>query len=161
VEASQALGSLAGDCLRPFEIRNPSIYSTIESKVSRAHNQSSKAIVIICLLIAGEFIFGLPYHVLRYFRPTVLEVFDLSNTNIGDAFVIYGITALLSYFPSGVIADHFSARRLMSLSLFTTALGGVYFATIPGKLGLTILFGYWGITTILFFWAGMLRATRE
>lgn len=133
----------------------------IDSKISREQDKPSKAIIIICLIIAAEFIFGLPYHVLRYFRPTMLEVFDLSNTNIGDAFGIYGITALLSYFPSGVIADHFSARKLMSLSLFTTALGGVYFATIPGKLGLTILFGYWGITTILFFWAGMLRATRE
>ncbi len=136
-------------------------YMPIDSNISREQDQPSRAMVIICLIVAGEFIFGLPYHVLRYFRPTMLEVFDLSNTNIGDAFGVYGITALLSYFPSGVIADHFSARKLMSLSLFTTALGGVYFATIPGKLGLTILFGYWGVTTILFFWAGMLRATRE
>ncbi len=133
----------------------------IDPKIAREQNPSSQAIVLICLIIAGELIFGLPYHVLRYFRPTMLEVFDLSNTHFGDAFAIYGITAMLSYFPSGVIADHFSARKLMSLSLFTTALGGVYFATIPDKLGLTILFGYWGITTILFFWAAMIRATRE
>ena len=94
-------------------------YMPIDSKIAGEQNQSSKAMVIICLIIAGELIFGLPYHVLRYFRPTMLEVFDLSNTNFGDAFAIYGITALLSYFPSGVIADHFSARKLMSLSLFT------------------------------------------
>jgi sugar phosphate permease len=130
-------------------------------KSSREQKKPSKALIIFCLVIAGEMIFGLPYHVLRYFRPTMLEVFDLSNTKIGDAFAIYGITAMLSYFPSGVIADHFSARKLMSLSLFTTALGGIYFATIPSQFGLSILFGYWGITNILLFWAAMIRATRE
>jgi sugar phosphate permease len=69
--------------------------------------------------------------------------------------------AMLCYFPSGVLADHFSARKLMSFSLFATALGGIYFALIPGQIGLSILFGYWGVTTILLFWAAMLRATRE
>lgn len=68
-------------------------YMPIDSKISEGQNQSSKAMVIICLIIAGELIFGLPYHVLRYFRPTMLEVFDLSNTNFGDAFAVYGITA--------------------------------------------------------------------
>lgn len=121
----------------------------------------SKLIIILCLIVAGEMIFGLPFHVLRYFRPTLLEVFNFTNAEIGDAFAIYGIMAMLSYFPSGVIADHFSARKLMSFSLFATALGGIYLGTIPDHLGLSVLFGYWGITTILFFWAAMIRATRE
>ncbi|MCK5367046.1 MAG: MFS transporter, partial [Cyclobacteriaceae bacterium] len=120
-----------------------------------------KIVIIICLVIAGEMIFSLPYHVLRYFRPTLLKVFDLSNANIGDAFAIYGVMAMLSYFPSGVIADHFSSRKLMSFSLFATAMGGFYFVTIPGQMGLSFLFGYWGITNILLFWAAMIRATRE
>lgn len=121
----------------------------------------SRLLIIFCLVLAGELIFGLPYHVLRYFRPTLLEVFNLTNAEIGDAFVTYGVMAMLCYFPSGVLADHFSARKLMSFSLFATALGGIYFALIPGQLGLSILFGYWGVTTILLFWAAMLRATRE
>ncbi len=111
--------------------------------------------------MAGEMIFGLPFHVVRYFRPTVMDVFGLNNAALGDAMAIYGITAMVSYFPGGVIADRFSARKLMSLSLFATALGGVYLATIPGQLGLSIVFGYWGVTTILLFWSAMIRATRE
>ena len=66
-----------------------------------------------------------------------------------------------AYFPSGVIADHFSSRKLMSFSLFATGMGGFYFVTIPGQMGLSLLFGYWGITNILLFWAAMIRATRE
>jgi len=68
---------------------------------------------------------------------------------------------MLSYFPGGFIADRFSARKLMSFSLFATAMGGVYMVAIPGQVGLSVLMGYWGVTTILFFWSAMIRATRE
>ena len=121
----------------------------------------SRYLIIVLLVIAGEMIFVLPYHVIRYFRSTVLDVFDLSNADFGDAFALYGILAMLSYFPSGLMADRFSARKLMSFSLFATACGGLFMATIPNSNQLTLLFGYWGITTILLFWAALLRATRE
>ena len=106
-------------------------------------------------------VFSLPFHVTRYFRPSFLDVFNLSNTALGDIFAVYGITAMLAYYPGGIIADRFSARRLMTASLITTALGGLYMAKIPGQTGLTFLFAYWGITSILLFWAALIRATRE
>jgi len=118
-------------------------------------------IIIFCLLFAGEMIFSLPFHVPRFFRPTVLEVFGLTNTELGDIFAVYGIFAMLAYFPGGAIADHFSARKLMTASLVATALGGFYLARIPGDFELSILFGYWGLTTILLFWAAMIKVTRE
>ncbi len=106
-------------------------------------------------------IFSLPFHVARYFRPTVLDVFSLSNTALGDIFAVYGVMAMLSYFPGGMIADRFSARKLMTVSLLATAVGGFYMAQIPGRTGLSFLFAYWGITTILLFWAALIRTTRE
>ena len=118
-------------------------------------------LIIFCLVFSGEMIFSLPFHVARFFRPTVLEVFSLSNGELGDVFAVYGIIAMLAYFPGGAIADHFSARRLMATSLVATAIGGLYLAKIPGGLGLAILFGFWGLTSILFFWAAMIKATRE
>ena len=107
--------------------------------------------IIFSLILAGEIIFGLPFHIARFFRPTFLEVFQINNVQLGGAVAIYGVTALLSYFPSGVIADRFSARKLMSFSLLATALGGIYLTTIPGQTGLSILFGFWGVTSILLF----------
>jgi len=113
------------------------------------------------LVFAGEMIFSLPFHVIRIFRPTLLEVFNLTNTEIGDSMALYGVMAMLTYFPGGVLADRFSARKLMALSLLATGLGGIYFATIPGHFGLTLVFGWWGMTTIFLFWAAMIKATRE
>ena len=74
---------------------------------------------------------------------------------------VYGVMAMIAYFPGGTLADRFSARKLMSLSLLATGLGGLYYAQIPGQLGLSILFGWWGVTTIFLFWAAMIKATRE
>lgn len=113
------------------------------------------------LIVAGEAVFTLPFHVARFFRPTVLRVFDLTNTELGAAQAVYGVVAMLAYFPGGPLADRFSARRLLTVSLLATATGGFYFATFPSYRGLSVLFGFWGITTILLFWAALIRATRE
>ncbi len=128
------------------------------------HNTSSislsRWLTIFSLVFAGEMIFSLPFHVARFFRPTMLDVFQLTNTELGDSIAVYGIIAMLAYFPGGALADRYSARKLMTISLLATGLGGIYFAQIPGKVGLFFLFGYWGLTTILLFWAAMIKATR-
>ena len=91
----------------------------------------------------------------------MLEVFGLSNTQLGDIFAVYGVVALLAYFPGGAIADRYSARALMTLSLVATALGGFYLATLPPPPMLYLLFAYWGLTSILLFWAALIKATRD
>jgi nitrate/nitrite transporter NarK len=113
------------------------------------------------LILAGEAVFALPFHVARFFRPTVLEVFALSNTELGAAQAVYGILAMLAYFPGGPLADRFGARKLLALSLWTTAAGGLYMATFPGFAGALLLWAFFGVTTILLFWAALIRATRE
>ncbi len=121
----------------------------------------SRYLYIAALIVAGEMIFGLPFHTARFFRPTMLEVFGFTNTQLGDLFALYGVTAMLSYFPGGAIADHFSARGLLSASLITTAIGGLFMATIPGAGGMAVLYAFWGFTTIFLFWGALIRATRE
>ena len=120
-----------------------------------------RIIQIIVLIVAGEMIFSLPFHTARFFRPTLLDVFGFTNTNLGDIFAVYGITAMLAYFPGGVIADRYSARKLLTLSMVLTAIGGFYMATIPTGVSMALLYGYWGVTTIFLFWAALLKATRE
>jgi MFS family permease len=105
--------------------------------------------------------FGLPFHTARFFRPTLLEVFGFTNTQLGDLFAVYGVTAMLCYFPGGAIVDRLSARFLLTASLLVTACGGLYMATIPGPFQMALLYGFWGITTIFLFWGALIRATRE
>ena len=127
----------------------------------QAESKMTRFVFIVALVIAGEMVFSLPFHITRFFRPTVLEVFGFTSTQLGDLFAVYGITAMLSYFPGGPLADRFSARSLLAVSLVATALGGFYMATIPGALAMAAVYGFWGITTIFLFWAALIRATRE
>ncbi len=121
----------------------------------------SRFFLMLTLILAGEIAFLLPFNLTRFFRPSLLEAFNITNTQLGDVFAVYGVLAMIAYFPGGALADRFSARSLLTISLLTTGLGGLYMATYPDLLGLAILFGYWGITTILLFWAALIRATRE
>ena len=123
-------------------------------------NVRSRLLTMFALVFAGEMIFTLPYHLTRWFRPTVLEVFGFTNADLGDMFAPYGVTAMLTYFPGGILADRFSARKLMSLSLLATAAGGLYYMTLPGIVGMSILYAFWGVTSILLFWCALIRATR-
>lgn len=116
---------------------------------------------MLILVLAGEIIFGLPFHLARFFRPTYLDVFNISNTNLGDVYAVYGLTAMISYFFGGMLADKYSPRILMSLSLILTSIGGFFISTIPELSTIFIIYGYWGITTIFLFWSAMIKATKE
>ncbi|MDG2302653.1 MAG: MFS transporter [Gammaproteobacteria bacterium] len=124
-------------------------------------NVPKRLLAMVALVAAGEMIFSLPFHLPRYLRPSVLEGFNLTNSELGDIFAVYGVTAMLAYFPGGLIADKFNPKILIIISLVATAIGGIYLATFPGVVGLTILYAYWGITTIFLFWAGLMKSTRE
>ncbi len=119
------------------------------------------ALIMVCLIIAGEAIFLLPFVLVRIFRPTFLDVLGVNNLQLGLAFSTYGVVAMIAYFFGGPLADRFSARRLMSIALVATSLGGVIFAAAPSLTTLIWLYGFWGLTTILLFWAALIRATRE
>lgn len=116
---------------------------------------------LVALVVAGETIFFLPFVLARIFRPTLLEVFGLTNFQLGTAFSLYGIVAMAAYFLGGPLADRFAPRLLLALALVTTAAGGLLLASSPSHTALKWLFAYWGFTTIALFWSALIRATRE
>ncbi|MBO6515348.1 MAG: MFS transporter [Bacteroidia bacterium] len=115
---------------------------------------------LILLMLASEFIFLLPFVMARIFRPTFLKVFQLTNFELGSAFSIYGVVAMISYFVGGPIADRYSPRKLIAASLLLTAAGGLIMKSIPSIHTLTMLYAFWGISTILLFWAASVKAIR-
>ena len=111
-------------------------------------------------MLAAESVYILPYVLARVFRPTFLDVFNLTNLELGGLFSIYGVVAFFSYLYGGVLADRYSPRKLLSISLIFTSLGGLIMMTYPSYLIMQLLFAYWGFTTVFIFWAPMLKATR-
>lgn len=119
-----------------------------------------KLLIPFILILIGEGIFILPFLITRVFRPTFLKVFEINNFQLGSAFSVYGIVAMLSYFIGGPIADRFKPKHILFSSLLLTGLGGLLLVQVPSVSMLIALYGFWGMTTILLFWAAFIKVTR-
>jgi MFS family permease len=122
--------------------------------------KGNRFLFILLLILSGEAIFLLPFVLPRIFRPTVLTAFELNNVKLGTCFSVYGLVALTAYFFGGIVADKVKPRILMGTALILTSFGGLVMASFPSYTILKIIYGYWGVTTILLFWAAMIKATR-
>lgn len=120
-----------------------------------------RSLTMMSLILAGETVFLPAFHLGRYFKSSLLVTFGIDEFQLGQLGAIYGVFATACYFLGGPIADRWSPRKLLAISLLATALGSLYMATMPGFNGLCCLFAFWGVTTIFAFWAPLIRATRE
>ncbi len=111
--------------------------------------------------MAGETIFLPAFHLGRYFKSSLLKTYGIDEFQLGQLGALYGSLAMFCYLLGGPLADRFSPRKMLSASLVITALGSVYMATVPNFEGMKWLYAFWGISTILGFWAPLIRATRE
>jgi Sugar phosphate permease len=125
--------------------------------MERVINSKRKWIILAILAAAGGIIYELPYLRYTYYKP-LIEGLGLTNAQFGASMSMYGIIAMIFYLPGGWLADRFSHRKLIAFSLVGTGLGGFYLSTWPSYTGTMVLFAFWGITTILTFWATMLKA---
>jgi len=130
----------------------------MKGQLDRRHHRS---LTMLSLVLAGEAVFVPPFHPGRYFKSSLLSTFGIDEFQLGQLGAIYGVVAMACYFLGGPLADRFSPRKLVPASLLATGLGGLYMSTIPSFTGLKVLFGFWGASTILAFWAPLIRATRE
>lgn len=111
------------------------------------------------LILAGEAIYMLPT-MRKSFQTSMEATFGLNSFQIGTLNALFGVLALVCYLPGGWLADRFSARRLLTVSLVGTGLGGFYMAGVPDYAGLLAVHAFWGVFTILTFWAALIKATR-
>ena len=114
---------------------------------------------MVSLILAGDSIYLLPY-MRKSFQTSMQEVFDVTFTQLGVMNAMFGALAFGAYFAGGWLSDRVATRTLLSVSLFATALGGYYMATIPAYPMLLALHAFWGVTSILTFWAALIKAAR-
>lgn len=123
-------------------------------------SQIRRALMMASLVLAGESIYMLPYALRREYEPVLTRAMGMSGIELGWLTAVFGVFALFCYLPGGWLADRVSARTLITLSLVSTGLGGLYMATFPGYVQLVALHAFWGVTTILTFWGALIKATR-
>lgn len=120
----------------------------------------SRWLTMVVLSLSGGIIFLLPFLFEIYYRP-MGDAMDLTNTELGALFSVFGLTSMICYFPGGWLADRISARKLMTASLLLTGIAGLWFATLPSYSIVVAIHAFWGFSITLLFWAAMIRATRN
>lgn len=115
---------------------------------------------LVIITVAGAMIYGLPYF-RSYFYDAYLKAYHLSNTQMGTFGSIFGTFGMVSYLFGGVIADMITTRKLMSISLILTGIGGFLHLANPNYAMLLAIYALWGFTSLFAFWPSLLKSLRE
>ena len=108
------------------------------------------------LTLAGGAIYPLIY-LRQNFEVSILDSFGISIAELGQCYALLGVIFILSYLPSGWLADRFSPRWLISFSLAATGVLGIWFSSMPPFNTLVFIFASWGVVTGLTFWAALIK----
>ena len=114
---------------------------------------------LLLIAFAGSIIYGLPYFRLYYYDAYV-EMYNLTNTQMGTLGSAYGVLGLVSYFIGGVLADKYSAKWLMIGSMIATGIGGFAHLIFTDYIALVAIYALWGLTSLLTFWPALLKMIR-
>lgn len=111
------------------------------------------------IILAAGAIYPVIYLRTNY-QVTILEVFNLTQVQLNNFYSMLGTAYVIGYIPSGIIADRFSAKKLISFSLLGTALCGFWFAQIPDSGTVNIIFFLWGIFSVFTFWSAHMKIVK-
>ncbi|MBQ8563100.1 MAG: MFS transporter [Firmicutes bacterium] len=114
---------------------------------------------IMIIAFAGAIIYGLPYFRYDYY-DAYLEVYNLTDAQMGVFGSILGIFGMISYLFGGIVCDRFSTRTILTVSLIGTGLGG-FVHLLPLSYGALIcLYAFWGCSSLFAFWPCCIKAVR-
>jgi sugar phosphate permease len=114
---------------------------------------------LLLLATGAGIIFQIPYIRETFYIP-IQEGMNLTNKQMGMLNSGYSTMALASYFIGGLIADKFSAKKLLTFSFIVTGLLGLWFAQFPSYNTCRLIFVLLGISTIITYWSACIKATR-
>ncbi|MGF6569208.1 Sugar phosphate permease [Paraburkholderia fungorum] len=118
--------------------------------------KAQRYIQLMLLVLAAGAIYPILY-LRQVYQPTMLEVFHITDSQLGYLYSSLGTIFLLSYLPSGWLADRIAPRLLICFSLIATGLLGLLYSTAPSFHILMLIFGGWGLSTGLTFWAAVIK----
>ncbi|SEC40445.1 Sugar phosphate permease [Burkholderia sp. WP9] len=119
-------------------------------------SKTQRYIQLMLLVIAAGAIYPILY-LRQVYQPTMLEVFHITDSQLGYLYSSLGTIFLVSYLPSGWLADRIATRLLICFSLIATGALGLWYSTAPSFPMLMMIFGGWGLSTGLTFWAAVIK----
>lgn len=68
---------------------------------------------LLLIIVAASAVYELPY-IRYYYYDVMMEALGVTHTQMGTMMSVYGIVAMICYFPGGWLADRLSCRKLAS-----------------------------------------------
>ncbi|QTG74951.1 MFS transporter [Trueperella pecoris] len=115
---------------------------------------------LLTLVSMGSSIIYTPAYLKNVFYDPLMEALNVTNAQLGQFLSAYAITALICYFPSGVIADKVRVRTLSWVGFMLTAALTFVYAALPSVSTLMMVFIGMGISTILIWWGIRFKLVR-
>ena len=127
--------------------------------MKKSHLSLKTFLAIISFSIAGSVIYELPYIKYIYYDK-LLPAFDMTNAQAGFLLSAYAIGCLILYIPGGIMADKFSTKKMLVLSLFGTGILGFIMAFSMNYITALIVFFLFAVTTSFVFWTALNKGLR-
>ncbi len=127
--------------------------------MSEKQNNFKRYWILLIMCLGTEIMFFVPYLRWTFYDP-LQQALGLNHSQFGALMSTMGLVMAFSYFPGGWLADRISARKLLSFSFVSTGLAGLYYATFPSYAALMSISVFWGFSTILTFWAALIKGTQ-
>ncbi|MDO5302767.1 MAG: MFS transporter [Clostridia bacterium] len=129
------------------------------SKIGLGEKMANNFLAILIVAFGGAIIYGLPYFRFDYY-DVYLETYHLTNVQMGVFGSVLGVFGMISYLFGGVVADRFSTRTILTVSLVGTGLGGFVHLLPLNFYALVALYAFWGISSLFAFWPACVKAVR-
>ncbi|MFM0667974.1 MFS transporter [Paraburkholderia sediminicola] len=137
-------------------VRTDASLALSDEQAALQNSKAQRYVQLILLVIAAGAIYPILY-LRQVYQPTMLEVFHITDSQLGYLYSSLGTIFLLSYLPSGWLADRIAPRLLICFSLIATGVLGLWYSTAPSFPMLMMIFGGWGLSTGLTFWAAVIK----
>lgn len=126
----------------------------------KIQNLKNNFFTLLLLSFCGSIIYGLPYF-RKYYYDDYMALYNLNNFQMGLLGSAYGLLGLFSYALGGYLADRFAPKKLLIFSLIATGCGGLLHLYFTSLNALLIIYGIWGITSLLTFWPSLIKIVRS
>jgi MFS family permease len=133
---------------------------TIQAVPGETPLKLQRYLVIFFIALAGGVITKLPYLAGGYYIP-LIKATGITNTQLGLMAAAYGIVNFICYLPGGLLADRFSAKKLVVAACLSTAAIGFCYSFLPSFIWLLVIQMGFAITTVFVFWAAMIKAVNN
>ncbi|MCG8483328.1 MAG: MFS transporter, partial [Clostridia bacterium] len=118
-----------------------------------------KYLSVLALSLSGGSIYLIPY--IRYvFYDHQIAAMGITNQQLGLLTSIYAIGCMLLYIPGGMIADRFSTKKCMIISLLSTSVLTLIYAFSMGYKVALVIWLLFAASTAFVFWTSLFKTIR-